>query len=151
MAAASRESFITMETPSPTTLWHTPVPYLFGALAAVSSLIAIALLIIACSYCWNVSASVLNGHAGAARAADMESARGKGGDGRNPPPPTVFQDKMLVIMAGEVNPSFIATPMSLGLDCSKVTCSREMKATAAEHGGADQLPMGLTSSLFSLG
>ncbi|KAL6567841.1 hypothetical protein OROGR_001509 [Orobanche gracilis] len=34
--------------------WHSPVPYLFGGLAAMLGLIAFALLILACSY-WKLS------------------------------------------------------------------------------------------------
>ncbi|KAJ6849790.1 protein GLUTAMINE DUMPER 5 [Iris pallida] len=34
--------------------WHSPVPYLFGGLAAMLGLIAFALLILACSY-WRLS------------------------------------------------------------------------------------------------
>nr|GFA24245.1 protein glutamine dumper 2-like [Tanacetum cinerariifolium] len=34
--------------------WHSPVPYLFGGLAAMLGLIAFALLILACSY-WKIS------------------------------------------------------------------------------------------------
>lgn len=79
----------------------------------------------------------------------MEAGESKGGDDRNPLPPAVFEDKVLVIMAGEVNPSFIATPMSLRLDCSKMMSFPEKVAAAAaaeEHGGGDQLQSGSSSS-----
>lgn len=102
-----------MEAAAPATPWHSPLPYLFGALAAVSILISFSLLILGCSYCRKVSVSVLNGDDRAARAADEESGRGKGNDDRNLLPSPVFDDKILVIMAGEVNPSFIAIPISL--------------------------------------
>ncbi|XP_010497820.1 PREDICTED: protein GLUTAMINE DUMPER 2, partial [Camelina sativa] len=36
--------------------WHSPVPYLFGGLAAMLALISLALLILACSY-WRLSGS----------------------------------------------------------------------------------------------
>ncbi|KAA0055617.1 hypothetical protein IC582_011355 [Cucumis melo] len=99
---------------APVTPWHSPLPYLFGALAAVCILISFSLLILGCSYCRKISVSILNGNHDAARDADMESGRGKGDDDPNPLPCAVFNDKVLVIMAGEVNPSFIATPMSTG-------------------------------------
>ncbi|PPS09329.1 hypothetical protein GOBAR_AA11312 [Gossypium barbadense] len=38
----------------PRSPWHSPVPYLFGGLAAMLGLIAFALLILACSY-WRLS------------------------------------------------------------------------------------------------
>ena len=40
--------------------WHSPVPYLFGSLAAMLGLIAFALLILGCSY-WKLSRSVAAG------------------------------------------------------------------------------------------
>lgn len=56
----------------------------------------------------------------------MESGEGKGGGDRNSLTPDDFDDKVVVVMAGEVNPSFIATPMSLSLDCrSKIMCRHE--------------------------
>ncbi|KAL3630018.1 Protein GLUTAMINE DUMPER 2 [Castilleja foliolosa] len=90
-------------TPAPATVqrspWHSPVPYLFGGLAAMLGLIAFALLILACSY-WNAST-------GPER--DVEAGKGEGGSDAKAPP--VFDDKFLVIMAGDVNPTFLATPM----------------------------------------
>ncbi|XP_038891043.1 protein GLUTAMINE DUMPER 1-like [Benincasa hispida] len=132
-----------MEAAAPATPWHSPLPYLFGALAVISILISFSLLILGCSYCRKVSVSVLNGDNGAARAADMESDPRKGDDGQNPVPSAMFDDKVLVIMAGEVNPSFIATPMSLSLNCGKIMGCRENAAAtatvAAEHGDGDRL------------
>ncbi|KAM0041023.1 putative protein glutamine dumper [Helianthus debilis subsp. tardiflorus] len=85
--------------------WHSPVPYLFGGLAAMLGLIAFALLILACSY-WKLSAD---------REGDLESGNGsqdgesKQGDHRETP---VFEEKYLVIMAGDAKPTFLATPAS---------------------------------------
>ncbi|GKC32097.1 glutamine dumper 2-like protein [Tanacetum coccineum] len=42
--------------PSP---WHSPVPYLFGGLAAMMGLIAFALLVLACSY-WKLKKIICN-------------------------------------------------------------------------------------------
>ncbi|KAJ1382513.1 protein GLUTAMINE DUMPER 2-like [Sesbania bispinosa] len=39
--------------------WHSPVPYLFGGLAAMLGLIAFALLILACSY-WKLAGQLQN-------------------------------------------------------------------------------------------
>ncbi|KAI3801666.1 hypothetical protein L1987_29777 [Smallanthus sonchifolius] len=85
--------------------WHSPVPYLFGGLAAMLGLIAFALLILACSY-WKISP---------AGEPDLESGDGAG-DGESKPvdrkEPVVFEEKYLVIMAGQAKPTFLATPIS---------------------------------------
>ncbi|KAJ4958059.1 hypothetical protein NE237_025170 [Protea cynaroides] len=86
--------------------WHSPVPYLFGGLAAMLGLIAFALLILACSY-WKLSGYLENGD-GAER--DPENGDEKGGDGIKVPP--VYEEKIVVIMAGDEKPTFIATPMT---------------------------------------
>ncbi|XP_057799189.1 protein GLUTAMINE DUMPER 5-like [Salvia miltiorrhiza] len=86
--------------------WHSPVPYLFGGLAAMLGLIAFALLILACSY-WKLS----NGEEG--RDGDVEGGaaeKGEGGSAEKALP--VFEEKFLVIMAGEVKPTYLATPIS---------------------------------------
>ncbi|KAF8769408.1 hypothetical protein HU200_006436 [Digitaria exilis] len=89
--------------------WHSPVPYLFGGLAAMLGLIAFALLILACSY-WKLS-GYLEG--GAGRGGDGD---GSGTDGTKPAasdlPPPIWEEKILVIMAGDVKPTYLATPMS---------------------------------------
>ncbi|XP_040382832.1 protein GLUTAMINE DUMPER 2-like [Oryza brachyantha] len=88
--------------------WHSPVPYLFGGLAAMLGLIAFALLILACSY-WKLS-GYLEG--GAGRGDDD----GASADGAKPAaselPPPIWEEKILVIMAGDVKPTYLATPMS---------------------------------------
>ncbi|KAE8767992.1 protein GLUTAMINE DUMPER 2-like [Hordeum vulgare] len=88
--------------------WHSPVPYLFGGLAAMLGLIAFALLILACSY-WKLS-GYLEGSAG--RGEDEGSAT----DGAKPVasdlPPPAWEEKVLVVMAGDVKPTYLATPMS---------------------------------------
>ncbi|KAL6533804.1 hypothetical protein OROHE_013637 [Orobanche hederae] len=84
--------------------WRSPVPYLFGGLAAMLGLIAVALLILACSY-WKLSGA---GEDGGEGGADV-SQKVDGGSDANAAP--VFEEKFLVIMAGDVEPSFLATPM----------------------------------------
>lgn len=79
--------------------WHSPVPYLFGGLAAMLALIALALLILACSY-WRLSASAQG---------DLEA-----GDDAKPDNDThKMPEKFLVIMAGDVKPTYLATPATL--------------------------------------
>ncbi|KAI3801667.1 hypothetical protein L1987_29778 [Smallanthus sonchifolius] len=89
--------------------WHSPVPYLFGGLAAMLGLIAFALLILACSY-WKLSGYPHN-HPDPER--DIESGDGDmKSDINNDKMKTVFEEKYLVIMAGQVNPTFLATAIS---------------------------------------
>ncbi|KAE8710356.1 Protein GLUTAMINE DUMPER 1 [Hibiscus syriacus] len=62
--------------PSP---WHSPVPYLFGGLAAMLGLIAFALLILACSY-WKLSGYLEEEESSVEAERDLEGGEGKGGD-----------------------------------------------------------------------
>ncbi|OWM89253.1 protein GLUTAMINE DUMPER 2-like [Punica granatum] len=92
---------------TPHSPWHSPVPYLFGGLAAMLGLIAFALLILACSY-WKLSGYLDGGRQdGTAGEGDVDVEAGTG-DGRKP----VFEEKILVVMAGEVKPTFLAIPLS---------------------------------------
>ncbi|KAF8407315.1 hypothetical protein HHK36_006442 [Tetracentron sinense] len=86
--------------------WHSPIPYLFGGLAAMLGLIAFALLILACSY-WKLSGYLESGEGGER---DLENGDEKPGETVQAPP--VFEEKILVIMAGEQKPTFLATPIS---------------------------------------
>ena len=129
---AAREPFnVTERAPNPGAVtphspWHSPVPYLFGGLAAMLGLIAFALLILACSY-WKLSGYLESGNEGGER--DLEAGEGenKSGDGSEKKP-IAFEEKILVIMAGEVKPTFLATPMSsrstsFGDTSSEKSCS----------------------------
>ncbi|GAB4853605.1 hypothetical protein Ancab_017796 [Ancistrocladus abbreviatus] len=84
--------------------WHSPVPYLFGGLAAMLGLIAFALLILACSY-WKLSGHLDNGDAERDPEAGTSPDDAKTND--NLKPPAV---NFLVIMAGQDKPTFLATP-----------------------------------------
>ncbi|KZV31686.1 protein GLUTAMINE DUMPER 1-like [Dorcoceras hygrometricum] len=84
--------------------WHSPVPYLFGGLAAMLGLIAFALLILACSY-WKLSGHEDNGEGDG-------GATEKGESSSDDKALHVFEEKYLVIMAGDVKPTYLATPMS---------------------------------------
>ncbi|KAF9614988.1 hypothetical protein IFM89_021542 [Coptis chinensis] len=86
--------------------WHSPVPYLFGGLAAMLGLIAFALLILACSY-WKLSGNFDSEE----NQEDLENGDEKSGDDVMKAPP-VFEEKIVVIMAGDVKPTYLATPMS---------------------------------------
>ncbi|XP_060181886.1 protein GLUTAMINE DUMPER 2-like [Lycium barbarum] len=84
--------------------WHSPVPYLFGGLAAMLGLIAFALLILACSY-WKLS-----GHLREHRDNDQDSEEDSG---EKPVKvmPVLYEEKIVVIMAGDLMPSYLAMPV----------------------------------------
>ena len=78
--------------------FHSPIPYLFSGLGLMVALIAASLLILACSYRKRYSSS--------APAGDEEK-----------PQKTVdvevsSEPKIVVIMAGESNPTYLAKPVS---------------------------------------
>ncbi|KAL5699841.1 hypothetical protein ACHQM5_030683 [Ranunculus cassubicifolius] len=81
--------------------WKSPIPYLFGGLAAMLFLIACALLILACSY-WKRNQQNGGGH-GDDR--DLEK-----GEESIKVAHHVFEEKIVVIMAGDRNPTYLATP-----------------------------------------
>ncbi|PKA57590.1 Protein glutamine dumper 3 [Apostasia shenzhenica] len=84
--------------------WHSPVPYVFSGFAAMLGLITFALLILACSY-WRLS-SLLETAGG-----DGEDA-GKAGDDRSKVRPPAHEETIVVIMAGDKKPTFLAAPIS---------------------------------------
>ncbi|CAN1341709.1 Protein GLUTAMINE DUMPER 1 [Linum perenne] len=86
--------------------WHSPIPYLFGGLAAMLGLIAFALIILACSY-WRLPTRRSNRRHGGGGNDDIES-----GDEKEGKSVKVFEEKFLVIMAGDNKPTFLATPAS---------------------------------------
>ncbi|XP_015084509.1 protein GLUTAMINE DUMPER 2-like [Solanum pennellii] len=91
--------------------WHSPVPYLFGGLAAMLGLIAVALLILACSY-WKLSDHLReNGEIDHDSGVDPESGDGEKPAIGNLKAMPVFEEKIVVIMAGDLRPSFLATPL----------------------------------------
>ncbi|CAD6336007.1 unnamed protein product [Miscanthus lutarioriparius] len=96
---------------APHSPWQSPVPYLFGGLAAMLGLIAFALLILACSY-WKLSGYLdadrdrRAGSSGEGGGADGE----KGSAAGAARPAAEFQEHVVVIMAGEERPTFLATP-----------------------------------------
>lgn len=110
--------------------WHSPVPYLFGGLAAMLGLIAFALLILACSY-WKLS-----GYLEGETERDLEAGEGKNDQEQKPQKP--YEEKVLVIMAGQEKPTFLATPSvsscstsrssSFGDNTSTCTCEENRKS-----------------------
>ncbi|XP_010447537.1 PREDICTED: protein GLUTAMINE DUMPER 1-like [Camelina sativa] len=92
----------------PQSPWHSPIPYLFGGLAAMLGLIAFALLILACSY-WRLSSSGEED----GQNVDEEKESRSGDKAAN----GAYEEKVLVIMAGEDLPRFIATPAMKTCTC----------------------------------
>ncbi|KAG1364099.1 putative receptor-like serine/threonine-protein kinase [Cocos nucifera] len=88
----------------PHSAWHSPVPYLFGGLAAMLGLIAFALFILACSY-WKLSGYFEGGDG------DTENRGAGGKPGADPAakPQESFEPRIVVIMSGR---PFLATPCS---------------------------------------
>ncbi|CAI8605993.1 unnamed protein product [Vicia faba] len=89
--------------PNTSSLWHTPIPYLFGGLAAIMGLMALALLALACSYCSNNQDD------------DLDN---KESHPQTKQPIKAYEEKILVIMAGNEKPTFLATPTVLS-NCDK--------------------------------
>ncbi|KAK7291902.1 hypothetical protein RIF29_07443 [Crotalaria pallida] len=116
--------------------WHSPVPYLFGGLAAMLGLIAFALLILACSY-WKLSGFLEENGEGER---DLEAGEAKNDNLNKPQKP--YEEKILVIMAGQEKPTFLATPVSsssstsrsssFGDNTSTCTCDQHQDKSAAE-------------------
>ncbi|KAI4344372.1 hypothetical protein L6164_011606 [Bauhinia variegata] len=152
MAAYREPMSMTAKAPvsaQPHSPWHSPVPYLFGGLAAMLGLIAFALLILACSY-WRLS-GYLEGNG--ERERDLEAGEGKGVEETHKPA-SAYEEKILVIMAGQEKPTFLATPMSSSKstsfgDNTTGTCacdnnekSAQMSETVKEGTGNNQMHSG---------
>lgn len=118
-AAASPSSGTTR--PAPHSSWHqSPVPYLFGGLAAMLGLIALSLLALACSY-WKLSGSLLAAgeQDDAERQGGAGSRRGDGGGktaaaGEAGLAGDHWREHVVVIMAGDERPTFLAMPAASG-------------------------------------
>ncbi|KAM0931096.1 hypothetical protein ACQ4PT_000584 [Festuca glaucescens] len=90
--------------------WHSPVPYLFGGLAAMIGLLALALLILACSY-WKLNNILGTGSASSSGAGTTDGAGSKSPARAAGASPAVFTDLVAVVMAGETVPTFLAAPI----------------------------------------
>ncbi|XP_060171395.1 protein GLUTAMINE DUMPER 5-like [Lycium barbarum] len=120
------------EPPKPTikttlSTWHSPAPYLFAGLAAMLGLIAFALLILACSY-WKSAGE---------RSGEITRAGDDAGAGEKLKVSPIFEEKIVVIMAGDLNPSYLAMPITIGDENgSKVEKKLEMES---EESGDEKL------------
>jgi hypothetical protein len=94
--------------------WRWPVPLLFGGVTTLMALVALALLILACSY-WKTMDSQSNGQSLNASAELGVQTEISGED--------FEEEKVVVIMAGQQNPTFLARPASgsyLDLEAVKI-------------------------------
>ncbi|KAJ3708011.1 hypothetical protein LUZ61_011716 [Rhynchospora tenuis] len=88
--------------------WRSPVPYLFGGLAAMLGLIALALLTLACTY-WRLTGYLNSvGVNGEMNSHDGNGER-KGMGARNARSALPMKEHVAVIMAGEAKPTYLAT------------------------------------------
>lgn len=88
--------------------WTSPLPYLFGSLGIMVALIAVALVMLACSIRKQSSRSSSSTSAAAAAAMEEKSIKvGIDDDSSNNSVPQI-----LVIMAGDDNPTHLAIPIS---------------------------------------
>ncbi|XVE72240.1 hypothetical protein DITRI_Ditri11bG0023600 [Diplodiscus trichospermus] len=78
--------------------WNSPIPYLFGGLAVMLGLIAMALVILACSFRKSASGST-TGEAEEKHAKQVSMH-------------LEMEPKIVVIMAGDENPTYLANPVS---------------------------------------
>ena len=154
---------------APRSTWQTPVPYLFGGLATMLALIALSLLTLACSY-WKLS--------GGLAGPDEDQPPGSDGEkGSAAGPAREWLGHVVVIMAGDEQPSFLATPASMtssaadggaetaagAAACCAACRSEERKMEDAREAGAQpagseddarpaspsELPSSSTSSVIS--
>ena len=79
--------------------WNSTVPYLFGGLAFIFLLISVALVILACAYCRKKS-----------RNSRGENNGGNGTMINEIRMIVTMKPKIVVIMAGDDKPSYLATP-----------------------------------------
>ncbi|KAL7190669.1 hypothetical protein ACSBR2_022860 [Camellia fascicularis] len=82
--------------------WNSPIPYLFSGLAVMLGLIAFALVILACSYKKSSSSSSSSSSSNSSTHAGEMPVR----------PLPEMEPKIVVIMAGDENPTYLAKPVS---------------------------------------
>lgn len=101
----------TADVMGPHSTWRSPVPYLFGGIAAMMGMIALALLILACSY-WKLSGYLDPETTNGERRSD--DTEGEKGSSSGDVGPVVLQTvHVAVIMAGQERPTYLATPVEM--------------------------------------
>lgn len=100
-------------------VWKSPIPYLFGGLAIMLVLISVALVILVCSYRKRASQTSAAGE-------DIKQAMSKNVETNSEP-------EILVIMAGDDKPTYLAKPIS-----SSTYCTCEAEPTPTSSSGSEQ-------------
>ncbi|KAM3214596.1 hypothetical protein ACQJBY_066857 [Aegilops geniculata] len=118
-------------TAAPHSTWQSPVPYLFGGLAAMLGLIALALLILACSY-WKLS-GYLDGDRDSQAAGDADGEKGSASGAARPA--MDFLEHVVVIMAGDERPTFLAKPVTSRAAEVEVAAAAAPEGARAGYGG----------------
>ncbi|KAG8058260.1 hypothetical protein GUJ93_ZPchr0002g23905 [Zizania palustris] len=109
-AAAGPSSSVVSSSSVPRSPWQSsPVPYLFGGLAAMLGLIALSLLGLACSY-WQLAGSSEDGGGGQAGEESRADGGEKGSAAGAAGAAGEWRGHVVVIMAGDERPTFLATP-----------------------------------------
>ena len=99
--------------------WQSPVPYLFGGVAAMLALIAIALLILVCSH-WKLSDHSGQGNSGGH---DSNTASVESGEKNTEECRDDIEENVMVIMAWDERPTFLAKPaMSTTSEKNDIVC-----------------------------
>jgi hypothetical protein len=92
----------------PHSTWRSPVPYLFCGITAMMGTIALALLILACSY-WKLSSYLDADTSNGEPRSDAEGE--KRSSGSDVGPVVLQRVHVAVIMAGQERPTYLATPV----------------------------------------
>ena len=103
-------------------VWKSPIPYLFGGLALMLALISVALVILVCSY-----RKRANSESSSASAEDKNMKQAM--------PKINSEPEVLVIMAGDNKPTYLAKPISSSSSSSSsslyCTCEAEPITTTS--------------------
>ncbi|XP_022998640.1 protein GLUTAMINE DUMPER 6-like [Cucurbita maxima] len=108
-------------------LWNSPIPYLFGGLFLTMLLIAVALIILACSF----RKRFFTGHSSPGSQKDPPVAGSSTME-------LVMEPKILVVMAGDYTPMFLATPVAAGVGDvpRRCSCSASQQDDKQNHSAA---------------
>ncbi|XP_030482063.2 protein GLUTAMINE DUMPER 6 [Cannabis sativa] len=113
-----------------TNVWKSPIPYLFGSLAIMLLLISLALLLLICSYRKRYSSSVDENDENKSSTNHNKNVNGEDEDDG---------PKIVVIMAGDEAPTYLATPSLLAV-LPPCTCSSADRDGDDDDHDHDQAP-----------
>ena len=104
-------------------VWKSPIPYLFGGLALMLALISVALVILVCSYRKRANS-------------ESSSASAEDNNMKQAMPKINSEPEVLVIMAGDNKPTYLAKPISSSSSSSSssslyCTCEAEPITTTS--------------------